>query len=558
MILRLGVILTIVTFVVLNIVACTNPTQQTAAPWQADLGNGYYQNPILYADYSDPDVVAVDGDYYMTASSFNAAPGLPILHSKDLVNWQLINHALPVQVPEPHFSQPRHGEGVWAPNIRYHDEQFWIFYPDPDFGIYVVTAKDPKQEWSKPRLILVGQGLIDPTPLWDDDGKAYLLHGWAKSRAGINNILTLHEMTTDASVVAPQGEIIIDGHQIPGYKTLEGPKFYKRNGYYYIFAPAGGVPVGWQTVFRATNIQGPYEHKTVMEQGDTLTNGPHQGAWVTTPAKEDWFLHFQSKTAYGRIVHLQPMSWQNDWPVIGVDADHDGIGNPVRFYAKPKGPVQNISNLPFSDDFSASTLALQWQWNANYQDDWYSLSANKGQLRLFAQPDIAPETHNLWLNPAILLQKLPAPEFIVQTTMNIGPDSDNISAGLIMFGEDYRWIGMQKTEGKAMLGFAECKNTRQDCTEHFKAQVEWPSDTVTLRFTVSAGGVVTSGYVDSQGRFQTFDELFQARAGRWVGAKVGLFARLNQGQTRAVQHYADFTEFNFSLPHPCCTQKSKF
>ena len=295
--------------------------------WQADLGNGFYKNPVLYADYSDPDVVAVGDDFYMTASSFNSAPGLPVLHSRDLVNWTLLGHALTELVPEDVFAIPQHGNGVWAPNIRYHEGKVWIFYPDPDFGIYMIQSEDPKTVvWSKPLLILAGKGLIDPTPLWDDDGQAWLLHAWAKSRSGKNNILTLHKMTWDGTEVEEDGKVIIDGHKLPGYSTVEGPKFYKRNGYYYIFAPAGGVPVGWQAVFRSKTIDGPYEYRTVLEQGDTLVNGPHQGAWVQTQTGEDWFFHFQSKLAYGRIVHLQPMQWLNDWPVIGSDADGDGVG----------------------------------------------------------------------------------------------------------------------------------------------------------------------------------------------------------------------------------------
>ena len=156
-----------------------------ASAWQADLGNGTYQNPILHADFSDPDAVRVGDDFWMTASSFSHVPGLPILHSKDLVNWELVNYALPRLVPESAFATPQHGKGVWAPAIRQHAGKFWIYYPDPDFGIYVVTADDPAGQWSAPVLVKGGKGLIDPCPLWDDDGRVYLVHAWANSRANV-------------------------------------------------------------------------------------------------------------------------------------------------------------------------------------------------------------------------------------------------------------------------------------------------------------------------------------------------------------------------------------
>lgn len=138
--------------------------------WVADLGNGNYKNPILHADYSDPDAIRVGEVYYMTSSSFEDIPGLPILRSYDLVNWSIIGHALKRQPPYDHFSVPRHGEGVWAPSIRFHNGEFVIYYPDPDFGIYMVKSKQAEGPWSDPVLVEGGKGLIDPCPFWDDNG----------------------------------------------------------------------------------------------------------------------------------------------------------------------------------------------------------------------------------------------------------------------------------------------------------------------------------------------------------------------------------------------------
>ncbi|CAM5656389.1 hypothetical protein SANTM175S_10934 [Streptomyces antimycoticus] len=226
-------------------------------PWVADLGDGRYRNPVLNADWSDPDVIRVGPYYYLVASTFNRVPGLPVLRSVDLVNWSVIGHALTELEPKDHFSEPRHGEGVWAPALRHHDGKFWIFYPDPDFGIFMVTATDPRGPWSAPRPVKPGKGLIDPCPLWDDDGQAYLVHAWAKSRSGINNRLTLHRMSPDGTELLDAGRTVINGDDLPGYTTLEGPKLYKRDGWYWIFAPAGGVTNGWQSAFRSRSIWGP-------------------------------------------------------------------------------------------------------------------------------------------------------------------------------------------------------------------------------------------------------------------------------------------------------------
>jgi beta-xylosidase len=233
------------------------------------------------------------------------------------VNWSIIGHVFQEQIPGDVFRKPQPGNGVWAPAIRYHAKSFYIYYPDPDFGIYLTKAQHPAGPWSTPFLIKQAKGWIDPCPLWDDDGNAYLVHAWANSRSGIKSILTINRMNADGTRILDDGKRVFDGHE--HHPTIEGPKLYKRNGYYYIFAPAGGVPTGWQTVLRAKNIYGPYEDKVVMDQGQTRINGPHQGAWVELPSGESWFIHFQDRGPYGRIVHLQPMTWKDDWPIIGID-----------------------------------------------------------------------------------------------------------------------------------------------------------------------------------------------------------------------------------------------
>ena len=374
--------------------------------WVPDNGDGTYLNPIIYADYSDPDAIMVGNDFYLISSSFNCVPGLPILHSKDLINWKIIGHAAQSLKPKNLFGKPQHGKGVWAPSIRYHENKFYIYYGDPDYGIYVVTAKNPSGPWDEPLLIKEAKGWIDPCPLWDDDGNAYLVHAWAKSRCGFNSILTLNKMNHEGTKILDSGVTIFDGHK--NHPTIEGPKLYKRNGFYYIFAPAGGVKTGWQTVLRSKNILGPYDDKIAMDQGGTLVNGPHQGALVELNSGESWFIHFQDKEAYGRIVHLQPVKWFNDWPIIGIDLNGDGRGEPVDKFKKPDvGESFPVSVPKTSDEFDSYKIGEQWQWQANPETTWSSLSANAGYLRLFVISE-SDYKMNLWNHPNLLLQKFPA------------------------------------------------------------------------------------------------------------------------------------------------------
>ncbi len=515
-----------------------------AARWVPDLGDGRYQNPVLYADYSDPDVVRVGGDYWMTSSSFNHVPGLPLLHSRDLVSWSLEGHALPQLVPEENFATPQHGKGVWAPAIRHHAGKYWIYYPDPDFGLYVTTAVDPHGPWSAPVLVQGGQGLIDPCPLWDDDGRVYLIHGWAKSRAGINNVLTLLRLDASGSRVVETLGVVIDGHRLPNYSTLEGPKLYKHDGWYYVFAPAGGVATGWQSVFRARAIRGPYEDRIVLDQGKTPINGPHQGALVDTPAGEWWFLHFQDQGAYGRVVHLQPVVWRDSWPVIGNDPDGDGKGEPVLRHAKPALPTQPLAVPPTSDTFDSPSLGLQWQWQANPVANCFSLSGRHGALRLEAQPSALP---NLAAAPYLLMQKFSAPRFTATTEMELASAGDaGGRAGLVVFGADYAWIGLRRTSAGLEVVQAACRDTSADHPETIIATVPVTTVKISLRVTVTDGARCRFSYCADGGAFIPLGDEFAAVAGRWVGAKVGVFA---DAVGNAAAGHADFLSFRVtSIP----------
>lgn len=513
--------------------------KNVSSVWVADQGNGTYKNPVLYADYSDPDVCRVGDDYYLTSSSFGCLPGLQILHSKDLVNWTIISAAIPHDLdPVVSPERPEHGNRVWAPSIRYHHGEFYIFWGDPDQGVFMVKSKDVKGRWTEPVLVKAAKGIIDTCPLWDDDGKVYLVHAYAGSRAGLKSVISVCELDSTASKAISPSRIVFDGHE--SQRTCEGPKFYKRNGYYYVFLPAGGVPTGWQLVMRSKHVYGPYEWRKVLAQGNTPVNGPHQGGWVETPTGEDWFLHFQDVGAYGRLVHLQPMKWVNDWPVIGVDKDGDGCGEPVLVHKKPDvGKTYPISTPQESDEFDGYTLSPQWQWNANINDKWAFCDGQRGILRLYSYP-VVKDYKSLWNVANLLLQKTPAPNFTatMKLTFTPSPQYKGERTGLVVFGMDYAGLILENTDEGLMLSQVECKKAEKGMPEVVNISKPLEKNTVYLRVKFSCDGktkiagseggsdlmVLCDFSYSMDGRkFQAFGKRFQAREGKWIGTKVGMF-----------------------------------
>ena len=509
--------------------------------WVADQGNGTYKNPVLNADYSDPDAIRVGDDFYLVSSSFEDIPGLPILHSKDLVNWTIIGHALLEQPPFDHFDVPHHGDGVWAPSIRYHNNEFYIYYPDPDYGIYLIKAKNPAGPWSAPVKLVDGKGLIDPCPLWDDDGNVYLVHAFAGSRAGIKSVIAVKQLNTEGTKAITEGVMVYDGHEKD--VTIEGPKFYKHNGYYYIFSPAGGVPTGWQLVLRSKNIYGPYERRVVMDQGKSATNGPHQGAWVNTQTGEDWFLHFQDKGAYGRVVHLQPMHWVDNWPVIGVDLDKDGKGEPVSIYKKPNvGKTYPVETPAESDEFNLPKLGLQWQWQSNPKEFWYYMNPSKGVLRLYSDR-LPADAHNLWQAGNVLLQKFPADEFTATTKFTFTPNVklENEKAGLAIMGLSYANVAVKSKKDGLYLVYTVCKDADKGNVEDEKVITKLESGAAYLRVSIKNGAKCQFSYSIDGTNFTNVGDEFEAKEGRWIGAKVGLFCtRESQSNDSG---FADFDWF---------------
>jgi len=492
--------------------------------WVADKGDGTYQNPILYADYSDPDAIRVGDDYYMTSSSFNCIPGLQILHSKDLVNWTIINAAIPYALDPQHQPEiPEHGNRIWAPCLRYHNSEYYIFWGDPDQGVFMTKTKDIQGAWSKPILVKADKGIIDTSPLWDDDGRVYLVHAYAGSRAGLKSVLAVCELNAEATCAITESRIIFDGHE--ENETIEGPKFHKRDNTYYIFAPAGGVATGWQLALRSDNPYGPYESKVVMAQGKSRINGPHQGAWVDTQTGEDWFLHFQDVGTYGRVVHLQPMKWEKGWPVIGSDKDKDGCGEPVLQYRKPNiGKTYPICTPQESDEFTSNELGLQWQWHANFNPKWIFTDAAKGSVRLYSYP-VRKETHNLWDIPNLLLQKSPSNVFTATMKLRFAPSSKykGERTGLVVMGRDYAGLILENTESGLLLSQVACEQADEGKSESVNASVSISDQWIYLKVDFNAQALCHFSYSTDGKKYQSLGNPFQAREGKWIGAKVGTF-----------------------------------
>lgn len=508
--------------------------QYKSQVWSPDNGNGTYTNPVINADYSDPDVCVAGEDYYLTASSFNCIPGLPILHSKDLVNWEIVGHAVKELEPKQEFDRPSHGNGIWAPSIRYHNGEFYIYWGDPDYGVFMVKAKDPAGEWSKPLCVIPGKGLIDTTPLWDDDGRCYLVNAYANSRSRFASVIAIRELSADGTKPIGNPVIIYDGNGTES-RTCEGPKIYKRDGWYWVMFPAGGVPTGFQVAMRSKNPFGPYESKVVLAQGKTKINGPHQGAWVHTKFGEDWFLHFQDKEAYGRVVHLQPVTWKDNWPVMGIDKDGDYCGEPVTTYRKPKtsGKVQ-VVNPAESDEFSDTRLGLQWQWHANYNET-FGMPTAFGSYRVYTHK-VSEKFQNLWEVPNLLLQKTPADKFTATTKIRFTSKDQNQTGGLLMMGLDYSGLVVKRVGNDFQLLQISCKSADKGKpqTEQLIAtlkptavdQIDYQPGThidIYMRISVNDGKMHFSYSLDGK-KYTKCGTEFTMREGKWIGAKIGFVA----------------------------------
>lgn len=484
---------------------------QDSLHW-GDRGDGTYRNPILDADYSDPDVIRVGDKYYMVASDFHFI-GMQVLESDDLVNWRIISQVYDRFDFPGWDSNKNYAGGAWAPSIRYHDGKFWVFFCTIKDGLFMSNALDPRGPWTPLHCVENIEKWEDPCPFWDDDGQAYLGH--SVHRAGP---IIVHKMSADGKRLLDNGKTVYRG------PVAEGTKWLKRNGYYYLIIPEGGVSTGWQTVLRSKDIYGPYERQVVLEQGSTRVNGPHQGALVDTPCGEWWFIHFQSVSPLGRVVHLQPARWEDDWLRIGEDYDGNGIGEPVTTYRKPSLASTHGAFLPqTSDDFSGDStywigqrqthLSPQWQWNHNPVSTAWSLDERKGWLTLQAL-----RADSLKFCRGMLTQKVMGYRSEATTIMDCREIKEGTCAGLLCMGKEFRGIGVC-SEGI----FIESNGKRS------LISVTHP-EVIYLRITIdNHDNCYQFMYSLDGNEYLVAGEPFTMRDGFWKGVRIGLFCYNTMG-----------------------------
>lgn len=489
--------------------------QMHAQSW-GNQGDGTYRNPVLPADLSDPDVVRVGEKYYMVASDFHFL-GMQILESENLMDWRVVAQLYSRFDYSGWDTMEHYAGGSWAPSIRWHDGRLWVYFCTPDEGLFMTTAEKAEGPWSQLRLVKAVEKWEDPCPFWDEDGRAYLAH----SRYGAGPII-LHRMSDDGTRLLDEGETIYYG------PVAEGPKIQKRDGYYYISIPEGGVRDGWQTMLRSRNIYGPYERRIVLEQGSTEVNGPHQGAIVDTPDGNWWFFHFQEWSPLGRIVHLQPMRWKDGWPEIGMDYNGNGVGEPVASWTLPYADRQHdTGNIVWSDDFCSGTLDPHWQWNHNPDNSAWSLNEQKGKLSLRAlEADGFAQARNT------LTLRTMGYQGCAEVTLDAQEIADGMSCGLGCMGKQNHQIGVRK-EGADIMLFVACDDEKE-------TGISMRGTSVRLRLLMDAMKNEYRFEYSFDGRpFAPLGQHFAMRWGNWKGARIALFS-YNQKRSKGVALFDDF------------------
>ena len=490
-----------------------------------DQGDGTYVNPVLNADYSDPDAIRYGDEYLLVASDFHFM-GIQLLKSKDMVNWEYVTQVYK-RIDMPGYDTMEHySHGSWAPTIREHDGKLYVFFCTPTEGLFMTCAEKPEGPWSEPLFVHegnTGRGWEDPCPFWDEDGQAYLGH----SILGAGPIF-VHKMAADGTRLLDDGVIVYEG------PVAEGTKFHKMNGWYYLSIPEGGVGGGYQAVLRSKSIYGPYEKKVVLERGTTDINGPHQGALLESPDGAWWFLHFQHTDVLGRVMHLQPVVWGEDgWPAFGVDLDGNGVGEPVYNWKMPvEGTVP--SKPASSDDFSEPELGVQWQWNHNPVDDAWSLTENPGSLTLHAiqAADFLQARNSL-------TQKMFGYTGEMTVKLNLAGMEDGMRCGLAMMGGDQFLVGVRRDEGVTEI----YQQNMVDDEFTVNEAVGLGNENVWLRFTydIKAEAYEMSWSVDAE-TFNAIGTGVKPCYGYWKGARPALYCYSENDKGG----YAMFDYFNYS------------
>ncbi|MBN1116850.1 MAG: glycoside hydrolase 43 family protein [Bacteroidales bacterium] len=401
----------------------------------SDNGDGTYTNPVIPADFPDPDVILVDDTYYMVTTTMFVFPGVTVIKSKDLVNWEYCSNAVPRFDFSPCYnldSCNRYSHGQWATSIKYNNGKFYLLFITLDEGGFICEAEKAEGPWSIRKL---PKGFYDPGLFFDTDGKIYVSHGYGK--------ISVTELNPDFSPAGKDSLVFVG--DIRG--GLEGMHVYKINDYYYLYGTYGGMD-GIQVALRSKNIYGPYEQKVLIRDTTPgVTFGIHQGALIKTQTGEWWTMLFVDSGPFGRFPSLQPVTWVDDWPMVGVD------GKGVITYAKPNvGKEHPTLALPTSDEFNQNFLGMQWGWNHNPDSTKWSLTQNPGYLRLTTGKVVT----NLREAPNTLTQRPFAKHdqsipTIGTTKLELANMKDGDIAGLAVFQDPYAYIAVKQTQGKKQI-----------------------------------------------------------------------------------------------------------
>ena len=516
---------------------CAYAQKDSIPKWGAwsvwgDLGNGFYANPILPADYSDIDCIRVGNDYYAISSTLQYSPGMIILHSKDLVNWEITGHAVDdiTQIsPEMNYDRMnRYGKGIWAGAIRYHNKKFWIFFGTPDEGYFMTTAQKPEGPWEPLHQIFNEKGWDDCCPFWDDDGQAYFIGTNFSDGYKIH----LFNMSTDGKTILKETDKVI--YQSKG---SEANKLYKINGIYYHFFSEVKTDGRAIMMERAKNIWGPYSKPKQLSATQKKFNEPNQGGFVQTPNGNWYFLtHHGTGDWSGRIMSLLPVNWVDGWPIVG-DVGKDTIGQMVWRSSIPVRKQKKIFPQT-SDEFTEKKLGQQWEWNYQPKKENWSLLEREGWIRLYASKPI--EAGNLLKAANILTQRsfrTSYNEAIVK--IDISHMTNGQHAGLSHFGSpNYSAVGITCTDSGKILEF----NVKGKLTDGptINGKDLW------LRSTWGLDGKSEYAYSTDGKNYKTIGNTYQLMWGSYRGDRLAIYSYNDNKEEGFVD--VDFFHYNFTPP----------
>ncbi|MYN09329.1 glycoside hydrolase family 43 protein [Pseudoduganella aquatica] len=533
---------------------CTSPClAKEPRTWTADNGNGTYTNPIFYDEFSDPDIIKVGDEFYLTGTTMHTMPGLPILRSKDLVNWHFVAYASPKLDLAPAFrledGKNVYGRGIWAPSFRYHKGKFYIFSNVNGYTTQLFTATDPAGPWTQTAM---KRSFHDLSVLFDDDGKAYVIWGYDEVK--------LAQLNEDLSDIVPGSERVIIKK---GSGMGEGSHFYKIDGKYFIISAWYNDRMRMPAA-RADRPEGPYEVNPAisidedfgLHEGYRLANNKvppftvqppnkapngrvslHQGGVVQTPLGEWWGFSMMDYNSVGRLVNLSPVTWNDGWPYFGLPGN---LGRTPRTWVKPKTAAPTQPHAPYqrSDGFSGAALQPLWQWNHVPDNSRWSLTERPGSLRLHSLP-----AKNLWEAKNTLTQRAIGPDSSATAVLDLKGLQPGDVAGLALFGRPYSWLGVEQTaDGRQVVLFDE--QTGEHSRVPLKAERVWlrvDGDFISERakFSYSVDG--KSFAPIGQERAMVFQLL------TFQGMRYGLF---NFNTAGAAGGFADFDAIDIHEPHP--------